>query len=307
MKRAARMARSALETIEGLAAPAVAYQCHNLIGRIHRQRNRRTEALESFRRAVEIIENMRGGIAADEFKATFLHDKISAYEDAVAICLDEVDNGAEELIGEAFRLVESSKSRALADLLGRYVRSSAENASRTGLAPEKRARLAKLIEDLNWYSSQAGLAEDKGDQRGAETANRYRHAVGRCERQIAQLFRRMETDAPEFAEIQRMEGASLADLRSALEPGETVVEYFTTGDRLSAFVASRDQVRVVRDITSKSEIDRCLATFRFQIEKFNRRTHSIDRAQREDHAGARVLSRRRQRRILDRAGNQVRG
>lgn len=269
MRRAARMARSALETVEGLSAPAVAYQCHNLIGRVHRQRNRRTEALESFRRAVEIIEKMRGGIASDEFKAAFLHDKISAYEDAVAVCLDKVDDGRDEFIEEAFMLVESSKSRALADLLGRYVRGSEDSASKTRLAPETRARLAKLIEDLNWYSSQAGLAEDKGDQRGAETANRYRHAVVRREREIAQLFRRMEIDAPEFAEIQRMEGASLMDLRSALEPGETVVEYFTTGDHVSAFVVSRDQVRVARDITSKSEIDRCIATLRFQIEKFN--------------------------------------
>jgi CHAT domain-containing protein len=269
MKRAARMARSALETIEGLSAPSVAYQCHNLIGRIHRQRNRRTEALESFRRAVEIIEKMRGGIAVDEFKATFLHDKISAYEDAVAVCLDEVDDGSDEFIEEAFMLVESSKSRALADLLGRYVRGSEDNASKTGLAYDTRERLAKLIEDLNWYSSQAGLAEDKGDQRGAQTANRYRHAVVRREREIAQLFRRMETDAPAFAEIQRMEGASLTELRSALEPGETVVEYFTTGDHVSAFVASRDQVRVARDIASRSEIDRCIATLRFQIEKFN--------------------------------------
>jgi CHAT domain-containing protein len=122
---------------------------------------------------------------------------------------------------------------------------------------------------LNWYSSQAGLAEDKGDQRGAETATRYRHAVAKCERQIAQLFRRMETDAPEFAQIQRMQSISSTDLRSALEPGETVIEYFTTGDRVSVFVASRDEIRVVRDITSRSEIDRCLATFRFQIEKFN--------------------------------------
>lgn len=268
-KRAARLARSALETVEGLAVPAVAYQCHHLIGRIQRDRNRSTEALESFRRAVQIIETMRGGIAADEFKATFLQDKISAYEDAVAVCLDKVDSGGEGFIEEAFRLVESSKSRALADLLGRYVRGSSEDAAKSGLTPETRSRLSRLIEDLNWYSSQAGLAEDKGDQRGAETANRYRHAVARCERQVAQLFRRMETDAPEFAEIQRMEGAALTDLRSALEPGETVVEYFTTGDRVSAFIASRDEVRVARDITSKSEIDRCLSTFRFQIEKFN--------------------------------------
>jgi tetratricopeptide (TPR) repeat protein len=245
LKRAARMARSALGTVEAPATPSVAYQSHHLIGRIQRDRNQSTKALASFRRAVQIIETMRGGIAADEFKAAFLHDKIPAYEDAIAGCLDE---GGDEFVEEAFRLVESSKSRALSDLLGRYVRGSSETAARSGLTPETRSRLSRLIEALNWYSSQAGLAEDKGDQRSAETADRYRHAVVRCERQVAQLFRRMETEAPEFAEIQRMEGASIRDLRASLEPGETLIEYFMTGDRVSAFVATPGEVRVVRNM-----------------------------------------------------------
>ncbi|HLF83319.1 MAG TPA: CHAT domain-containing protein, partial [Blastocatellia bacterium] len=128
---------------------------------------------------------------------------------------------------------------------------------------------SKLIEDLNWYGSQAGLAEDKGDQRSAEAADRYRHAVAGCERQITQLFRRIETEAPAFAEIQRMEGASLSDLSEALEPGETLVEYFTTGEHVSAFIASRDGIQVVRRIARKSEVEQLLSTLRFQIEKFN--------------------------------------
>ena len=262
LKHAARMGRAALKSIEGLFAPAVAYQSHHLMGRIERDRRRTAPALQSFRRAIDTIEKMRGGIAADEFKATFLHDKIHAYEDAIAACLDD---GSAALLEEAFQLVESSKSRALADLMARYVRSS----TGSPLAVETRERLSKLIEDLNWYGSQAGLAEDKGDQRSAETADRYRHAVARCERQIAQLFRRIETEAPAFADIQRMEGASLSDLREALEPGETLIEYFTTGEYVSAFVASRDGIQVARRIARKHEVEQLLSTLRFQVEKFN--------------------------------------
>jgi len=266
LNRAARMGRAALKSIEGLSAPAVAYQSHHLMGRIERDRKRSAPALQSFRLAIETIEKMRGGIAADEFKATFLHDKIHAYEDAITACLDD---GSEELLEEAFQLVESSKSRALADLMARYVRGTADSPTGSALAPATRERLSKLIEDLNWYGSQAGLAEDKGDQRSAETADRYRHAVARCERQIKQLFRRIETEAPAFAEIQRMEGGSLADLREALEPGETLVEYFTTGEHVSAFIASRDGIQVARRIARKSEVEQLLSTLRFQIEKFN--------------------------------------
>jgi CHAT domain-containing protein len=266
LKGAVRMARAALKSVEGLSVHSVDYQCHNLIGRVERHRKRRAPALHSFRSAVETIEKMRVGIAADEFKATFLHDKIHAYEDAIGACLDE---GSEALIEEAFRLVESSKSRALADLLARYVRGSADSDAYRGLAPEARERLSRLIEDLNWYTSQAGLAEDKGDQRSAEAANRYRDTVARCERQIAQLFRRMETDAPAFGDIRRMKGASLAELRETLQPGETVVEYFSTGKHISAFVATKDGIQVARRIASQNDVEQRLAAFRFQIEKFN--------------------------------------
>ena len=38
---------------------------------------------------------MRLGVATDEFKATFLHDKIGVFEDAIAACIDD---GSAELI-----------------------------------------------------------------------------------------------------------------------------------------------------------------------------------------------------------------
>jgi CHAT domain-containing protein len=272
LTRALRLVRGTLKAVEGLSAHAIIYQCHHLIGRIEHDRKRSASALQSFRSAVEVIEKMRGGIAADEFKATFLNDKIPAYEDAIAACLDEA---SDEMIQEAFRLVESSKSRALADLLARYARESGDRDFGDGLSSETRERLSRLIEDLNWYSSQARLTEDKGDQRSAK-ANRYRHTVKRCERQIAQLFNRIETEDPAFAEFQRMKGASLEDLRENLQPGETAVEYFTTGEEMSAFIASRNGVQVARNIANKSAVERLLDTLRFQIEKFNYGTGYIE-------------------------------
>ena len=262
--RAARMARSALKAVEGLFVPSVTYQCHHLIARLDRDRDRKAAALENFRRAVETVEQMRGAIAADEFKVSFLNDKINVYEDAIAACLDE---GSPELIEEAFRLVESSKSRSLADLIARYVRDASTGAD--GVEDETRARLAKLIEDLNWYSSHAGIEEDKGDQRRFAVADRYRKDMFRCERQIAQLFRRIEAEGSRFAEIQRMRAATVADLREVLEEDETAIEYFTTGDEVSAFIASRGEIRVARAVASKRDVNQLLESLRFQIEKFN--------------------------------------
>jgi CHAT domain-containing protein/tetratricopeptide (TPR) repeat protein len=264
LTKASRMARGALAAAGSGLASAIAYRCHHLIGAVERERGRGKEALASFRRAVETVEHMRGKVVADEFKATFLGDKIEVYEDAIAACLDQ---GGEALLIEAFRLVESSKSRALADLLARYLRDTASTAE--GPATDQRARLLKLIEDLNWYSSHARLEDEKGDQRRARVSINYVREAKACEREIARLFHRIESDDPRIAAIERTQSASAADLCDALEVGETAVEYFTTGDEISAFIASRDRFEVVRGVARKREVEHQLAALRFQIEKFN--------------------------------------
>lgn len=263
LAKAARLAKAALKEVDEIYAPTIVFKSLHLLGQLEQQRQR--PALDYFRRAVAVIEKMRAGIAADEFKTTFLRDKITVYEDTIKACLD---NGGEALIEEAFRLVESSKSRALADLMARYANESESVASREPNL-EVRERLAKLIADLNWYSSHAGLEDDKGEQRKADNAAAYRREVARCEKQIARLFRRLESAASAFAEIQSVPSSEVNDLRDTLEADECAVEFFITGDEVSAFVASREQITIARNLASKKEVEKSLMGLRFQIEKFN--------------------------------------
>ncbi|MEK6300691.1 MAG: CHAT domain-containing protein [Acidobacteriota bacterium] len=207
---------------------------------------------------------MRGGIAADQFKATFLGDKVEVYEDTIAACLDV---GGSELIEEAFALVESSKSRALADMVARYLREPDPRAQAADGA--SRARLLKLIEDLNWYSSHANLEDERGGQRRVRAADRYSREVLRCERQITDLFRSVEASASGLDDLQRTAAITVSELRAALESGEIVIEYFIVSAQLSAFVVTRDGIEVARNIASVAAVERELAGLRFQMEKFN--------------------------------------
>jgi tetratricopeptide (TPR) repeat protein len=243
-RKANRLANAALRSIAGRFAPSVAYQSHNLIGKIAHDEGRAAAALASFRRAVEIVEQMRGGIAADEFKATFLGDKIEVYEDAIRACLDE---GSRSSIEEAFRLVEAAKSRGLADLLARYLREAGSSRnSKPGAQDDTRRKLVKLIEELNWYSSQANLEDERGGQRRARFADRYSRETARCERQIALMFRRVEAHGATADGAERLRAATVRELQDALEPDETAIEYFTTEDQISAFVVTRETIEIVR-------------------------------------------------------------
>lgn len=264
-RRAARWAKAALKLAGDRFAPTVVYVCHHMLGKLDRDNGQNVSALAHFRRAIEIVERMRGGIGADQFKSTFLSDKIEVYQDTIAACLDV---GGSELIEEAFALVESSKSRALADMVARYLREPARPAE-TAADDASREQLLKLIEDLNWYSSQAILEDERGGQRRIREADRYAREVRRCERQISELFRSVEASATGIDDLQRTAAMTASELRAALEPGEIVVEYFIVSDQLSAFVVTCDEISVARDISSVIEVETELARLRFQMEKFN--------------------------------------
>ena len=264
--KANQLAKAGLRSTSGRFAPSVSYLCHNLIGKIARDEGRAGQALSSFRRAVEIVEKMRGGIAADEFKATFLGDKVEVYEDAIRACLDAADKSS---IEEAFNLVEAAKSRGLADLLAKYLRGSTSRGVKPASQDDEREKLVKLIEELNWYSSHAKLEDERGGQRRAQFADRYSREIVRCERQIGLLFRRIEAQDATGGGAERFRAALVSELQETLEPDETAVEYFTTGDQISAFVVTREGIEVVRGLACKRDVETTLAALRFQIEKFN--------------------------------------
>ncbi|MGH9761924.1 MAG: CHAT domain-containing protein, partial [Blastocatellia bacterium] len=262
--RALRMVKSALKSVETVSADAVVYQCEHLIGCVERERGRSPRALEAFLRSVGTIERMRVGVAVDEFKATFLHDKVAVYEDAIAFC---VEDGRDELILKAFELVESSKSRALAELIAKYApgRAPKNPRARNGSARRHRAGLQKLIEDINWYASQAIREEDAGRQ---ASAAQYRKTVVRCEREMAELCRRVGSGDAGISGLAPSRSVTAHDLCDSLAKHEASIEYFITGDQISAFVATRSGLRIKRHFGSLRRIELILSGLQFQLRKF---------------------------------------
>src|SRR5262249_32292590 len=170
---------------------------------------------------------------------------------------------------KAFTLVESSKSRALAELLSRYARSSAgqrPSANKKSSTHSARVRLQELIEDMNWNASQAAR-EDEAGRHGS--ADQYRATTRRRERQIAALFRRLEGETLAVKGGQPSRPVSAGEFCGSLGKDEAAIEYFIEGDIVSAFVAARSGLQVRRNITSKRRVEQMLSGLRFQMQKFS--------------------------------------
>ena len=80
-------------------------------GRIAEKEGNRAQAVELYRKAVDVIEGQRATINTEASKIGFVGDKQAVYQHLVAALLAESRNA------EAFEFVERAKSRALVDML----------------------------------------------------------------------------------------------------------------------------------------------------------------------------------------------
>ncbi|MBC8249092.1 MAG: tetratricopeptide repeat protein, partial [Anaerolineales bacterium] len=90
---------------------SLAYRAHHGLGRIEERRERREAACRHYQQAVTHIEAMQRDLRVDEFKASFLDDKLEVYQALVHTLLAL---GRPE---EAFEVVERAKSGVLLDFL----------------------------------------------------------------------------------------------------------------------------------------------------------------------------------------------
>src|ERR687894_738996 len=125
-----------------LALPHLRYRLNERLGHLRRLQGRDEEARVLLEAAVDEIEHLRGTVAQDAMRASFLRDKTAAYEDLLLLHLAREDaEGARR----AFAVAERAKSRALVDLLTGVL----ERAPAVSADPKLEEQLRELQADLN--------------------------------------------------------------------------------------------------------------------------------------------------------------
>lgn len=190
-------------------------------GRIAEAEGKPQEAIEFYRRAIEIIEAQRSTIHTEASKIGFIGDKQDLYGRIIAL-LARSGNAA-----AALEFSERAKSRALVDLL-------ASRGAGT-LAAGADAETAALLQDLD-----AGEADALAQMpvSAAEGKSVYRSRV-------AQAVGRLRGTAPQLSTLVAVTPWSAGNVQNALREDETMIEYYYNGEVFAAFVADRKSVRVV--------------------------------------------------------------
>jgi len=188
-------------------------------GKIAEAEGLRGEAIDFYRRTVDIIEEQRSTINTEASKIGFVGDKQKVYSRLIGVLF------AEGRFSEAFEYVERSKSRALVDLLA----TKRDFAVKAG--DEK--QVLSLLETREKAETQV-LAQDLSPERSSTRSV------------IVTAKRQLRDQSPELASLISVTSRSSSELQSLVPAGEALVEYYYSERDMLAFVLTRDGMKAMR-------------------------------------------------------------
>jgi CHAT domain-containing protein len=185
-------------------------------GRIAGKENAPAEAIEYYKKSIEIFEKQRSSINSEASKIGFVGNKQTVYERLVALLVEQ------QRAAEAFDYVERSKARALVDMLA-----SKKDFAGPAIDPEKaRSILAQL--DVADTASRSQAAGTESKESGARSLDAARREIQRA--------------APELSTLVTVTSVPPEELKALIGENEALVEYYYQGKDLYAFLLNKTRL-----------------------------------------------------------------
>ena len=241
--------------IRDLKIPLVLFPYHVLCGEIAERMRKREEACAHYEAAAQELELHQARLHHDDLRVTFFKGRHKAYDALVRLSLDAGDQT--EALASAYAWCERARARGLIELLSHYAPPSRGQVEQSLLA-----KINRLREELNTY-----YARSQPESRPIPSSAEF-DTIALKEQELARTLRDVSAADPEYASLQQVSIATLDSLQAVLPIRSTVIEYFTTGDEIMAFIISPDDERVVRRVCPAGRVLNLQERLGFQLEKF---------------------------------------
>jgi CHAT domain-containing protein len=257
---AQRLLEETLRTAEFQGVPQIALRCETSLGLIAMASGDAIVAERCLKRAVELAEQLRAPLPAEEFRTSFVADKLVPFRELTRLCLADPSGGRVE---EALDYVERSRSRTLADVLRGEV--SVQLRARDASERAMLERVRSLREELNWLYSQINKSEHD-NARSSARLGELQVAIRDRERDVQAVLRQLQQTAPAISGNLVTSPEAWADLQRDLGPDTAVIEYFVLDDEVLAFVPTNAGVEVIRHLAARQQVETALTQFQFQLQ-----------------------------------------
>jgi CHAT domain-containing protein/tetratricopeptide (TPR) repeat protein len=236
-----RVALRALRSTDGdllRAGQGLEWEALALRARAHARLGALDSAILTGRRAVAAVERIRSSIGSGMLRSSYLSDRETPYLDLVNALLRR------GRVDEALEVSDNMRGRALQEhLVARDANASGAPSPVQALA-EREAVLRRIDALVQQFDELDATAAAEGDTMARITAKGLSEKLAEAREQYETLVIRAE----QLGGSQSLLGGGkvvASQIRGALRPGEALLEYLVTPDRLIAFVMTRSGVRVV--------------------------------------------------------------
>ncbi|HSB73978.1 MAG TPA: CHAT domain-containing protein [Candidatus Methylomirabilis sp.] len=233
--------------------PNLAVATQSLLGRVYHETGNLPAAESHLRTSVAAIEDMRSQLQSEEFRETFVEDKMGAYARLIQVLFDR------RKLAEAFDMSERARARAFLDLLGNRV-SLSKGRSAALIAEEK--SLQERIAQLKAREALQDSEEEEPEQTTRPGGSAPQRELNLAREAYAAFLSRVRAQSREQASLMTVEPLTLSEVQALLGPDTVLLEYFVGGGRTLGWVVSRDALRVVRLRIGENELARHISDFR---------------------------------------------
>jgi tetratricopeptide (TPR) repeat protein len=241
--------------IKDIKIPLVLFPYHLLCAEIAERLRQFPEARGHYEAAAQELERHQARLHHDDLRVTFFKGRNQAYDALVRLSLEVADPN--EAMTSAYAWCERARSRGLVELLSNYA-----PAMRGQVEQGLLAKINRLREELNTH-----YARSQPESHPIASTAEFETIVVK-EQELARTLRDVSAADPEYGSLQQVSIATLESVQAVLPKRSTLIEYFTTGDEILAFIIFSDGAKVMRRICPASRVLTLQERLGFQLEKY---------------------------------------
>lgn len=238
--------------VNRLGLPALRYRFHQRLGHVRLLQGDEIEAVRYLRLAIDQVEQLRDTLFQERMRASFLTDKVSAYQDLVQLYLNREDG---QSLQKAFEIAERAKSRALVDLLSGVIQYRSTQTTDDATVAELQKWQTELNAIYNEMLAGNSDASDNNDENQSRTVDisRVQSRAIELEQAISRSrLRSNPADVPQA--LPTSQPLHAESFLQSLPPDLILLVYHVVGDEIMAFVCTKGRLHVVRHLANVNEI-----------------------------------------------------
>lgn len=213
---------------------------HYNLGNLLRDHADIENARKNYQEAIDIIESIRLKLRIDDFKTSFIEDKIKVYKALIDLSWEEGDREA------AFDYLERAKSRALVDLLSNQRIELSRGIDRRLLKEKKRIdeKIRSILEKL-----------EEENAKPVEQRTRMVHLtqdLQQARKDYQEFLRKVQRERfDEYASLIGANPYNFKAIQKFITDRTAFLEYVVLGDRLLIFVLTSKRELYIEKIEEK--------------------------------------------------------